>query len=62
MIYLSVHFPSDLRTSGSHRDRQGIHVVRYDHPEPQSGKDVCDRICVLLRLLLEGIAMKDMTS
>ncbi len=25
-------------------NRQGIHVVRYDHSEPQSGKDVCDKI------------------
>ena len=24
--------------------RQGIEIVRYDHSEPQSGKDMCDRI------------------
>ena len=25
-------------------DRQGIEIVRYDHSEPQHGKDLCDRI------------------
>ena len=32
---------SSLRDLGK---RQGIEVVRYDHSEPQHGKDVCDRI------------------
>ena len=30
-------------------NRQGIQVVRYDHSEPQSGKDVCDRILCPLK-------------
>ena len=30
-------------------NRQGIHVVRYNHSEPQSGKDVCDRILCPLK-------------
>lgn len=32
---------SSLRDLGK---RQGIEVLRYDHSEPQYGKDVCDRI------------------
>ena len=30
-------------------NRQGIKIVRYDHSEPQSGKDVCDRILCPLK-------------
>lgn len=30
-------------------ERQGIQVMRYDHSEPQSGKDICDRILCPLK-------------
>ena len=29
--------------------RQGIELVRYDHSEPQAGKDMCDRILCPLK-------------
>ena len=37
---------SSLRELGHH---QGIELVRYDHSEPQAGKDMCDRILCLLK-------------
>ena len=29
--------------------RLGIEIVRYDHSEPQSGKDMCDKILCLMK-------------
>ena len=37
---------SSLRELGHH---QGIELVRYDHSEPQAGKDMCDRILCPLK-------------
>lgn len=50
------------------RHRLGIVIVRYDHSEPQSGKDMCDRIlcpmkAAIRRYCNEGhdiISAKDM--
>lgn len=39
--YHNSNLIASLRDLGA---RQGIEVVRYDHSEPQYGKDVCDRI------------------
>ena len=39
--YHNSSLTASLRDIG---DRQGIEIVRYDHSEPQHGKDLCDRI------------------
>ena len=33
-------------------DRQGIEIVRYDHSEPQHGKDLCDRILCPMKVAI----------
>ena len=56
---------SSLRAFGH---RQEIELVRYDHFEPQAGKDMCDRIVCMLKASIrrccnEGhyiVSVKDM--
>ena len=38
-----------ITTVESNRIESGIELLRYDHSEPQAGKDMCDRILCPLK-------------